>query len=141
METINHFLDTATFNPAVLVIGTHVYNALLGDADFTDRCEFSSVHEDITTGVLGSIKSKDRTKEVAVVTDAYRHPQHRIFERDTLMLLGSPLELGQYTDRNGYEGAPVLTKEGDTVKFAGVFLTSVLSMVINPACYLRAKEQ
>lgn len=141
LVTLDALLDAADFDPLVLAIGSHVYNGLLADNAAVERYTPSNKLEEIKTGLLGTFKSKDGTKEVALISDAYRHPEHRIFDFDTMVLLSNPLELGQYTDRGGYQGTAISKKVDDEIEYVGVQVASILSMVINPARYLRAKEK
>ena len=51
--------------------------------------------EVITTGRIGQVYGME------MVSDFFRHPQHKVLERGELYIVGAPNTHGQYTDRNG----------------------------------------
>lgn len=60
-----------------------------------------SQHELLMTGKLGVIYG------MSVLSDAYRHPQHKVLSRGEFYVISDPVTHGVYTDRGGITSAPI----------------------------------
>lgn len=93
-----------------LLMAADLYNDIVGDASFIQAIEPVSRHELIMTGELAVLYG------MAITSDAYRHPEHRVLSQGEFFAVSDPTTHGQYTDRGGID-TEVLT--GATEKMAG----------------------
>lgn len=93
-----------------LLMAADLYNDIVGDSDFIQAIEPVSRHELVMTGELAVLYG------MAITSDAYRHPEHRVLSQGEFFAVSDPTTHGQYTDRGGID-TEVLT--GATEKMAG----------------------
>jgi hypothetical protein len=95
---------------AAWLIANDLWNDIIGDSSFSALIDPASKFELLNTGVLGRLLGME------VVSDGYRHPQHRVLSQGEQFVLGNPENLGQYTDRGGIDSLPL---DGSTEGIAG----------------------
>lgn len=93
-----------------LLMASDLYNDIVGDSSFIQAIEPVARHELIMTGELAVLYG------MAITSDAYRHPEHRVLNQGEFFAISDPTTHGQYTDRGGID-TEVLT--GATEKMAG----------------------
>jgi hypothetical protein len=93
-----------------LLMAADLYNDIVGDSSFIQAIEPVARHELIMTGELAVLYG------MAITSDAYRHPEHRVLSQGEFFAVSDPQTHGQYTDRGGID-TEVLT--GATEKMAG----------------------
>jgi hypothetical protein len=93
-----------------MLMASDLYNDIVGDATFIQAIEPVARHELIMTGELAVLYG------MAITSDAYRHPEHRVLTQGEFYAISDPVTHGQYTDRGGIE-TEVLN--GSTEKIAG----------------------
>ena len=106
-----------------LLIANDLWQDISTDAEWGSIMDPVSKHEVLLTGRIGTLYGMD------VISDAFRHEQHRVLERGEFWIVSSPEHHGAMTDRGGIESTPIdISTEG--VAGRGWVLTESLSMVI-----------
>ena len=106
-----------------LLIASDMYIDIVGDSTFIQAIEPVSRHELIMTGELAILYG------MAITSDAYRHPEHRVLNQGEFYAISDPATHGQYTDRGGIE-TEVLTAATEKQAGKGWFMYESYSMVI-----------
>lgn len=106
------------------LIASDIWNDIVGNQQFANIIDPVSKHELLLTGQLGTIVG------MAVLTDAYRHPEHRVLNQGEFFIIGDAINHGIYTDRGGVNSTPI---DGATEKTAGRgwMFTELFSAVIS----------
>lgn len=114
------------------LLASDLWNDIVGDTSFQQVIDPVSKYELWLTGQMGTIYG------MAVMTDSYRHPEHKVLDQGEMYVVADPVNHGQYTDRGPYTSIPT---DISTEKMPGrgwVF-SGLLSMVIaNPRSVARA---
>ena len=92
-------------------------------ADWSGLINPVAQHELLLTGQLGTVLGME------VISDAFRHEQHKVLSSGEMYVIGAPENHGQYSDRGGIESQP-LDGSNEAVPGRGWFMTESLSMVI-----------
>jgi hypothetical protein len=105
------------------LVANDIWNDIVGDASFQAVIDPVSKHELLLTGQLGVIYG------MTVISDAYRHPQHRVLSQGEMFCIASPVNHGMMTDRGGIESSPIdVSIEG--IPGRGWHMVEMVSMVI-----------
>lgn len=96
---------------------------VIGDASFANTIDPFSKHELLLTGQLGVIFG------LTAITDAFRHPEHKVLSQGEMFIVGDPINHGQYTDRGGVESMPI-DGTHERVPGRGWWMHESMSMVI-----------
>lgn len=105
------------------LIANDLYNDIVGDTSFQQVIDPVSKYELLLTGQLGVIYG------MTILSDAYRHPEHRVLDQGEMFVVGDPINHGQYTDRGGVTSQPIdITTE--RVPGRGWVFSELMSMVI-----------
>lgn len=83
------------------LIANDIYNDIIGDAGFQQLIDQVSKHDLLLTGELGTILG------MTIVSDGFRHDQHKVLNRGEMYVIGDSMYLGQYTDRGGLQSQPI----------------------------------
>lgn len=105
------------------LMANDLWSDIAGDNSFQQAIDQVSKYEVLMTGELGTMYG------MTIISDAYRHPQHKVFDKGEIFIVGDAVNHGQYTDRGGITSQPI---DISTEKVAGrgwVF-TELLSMVV-----------
>lgn len=105
------------------LIANDVWNDIVGDASFQAVIDPVSKHELLLTGQLGVIYG------MTILSDAYRHPEHKVLDQGEMYVIGDPINHGMYTDRGGVTSSPIDITT-DRVPGRGWAFNELMSMVI-----------
>jgi hypothetical protein len=96
---------------------------VVGDATFIQAIEPVARHELVMTGQLGVLYG------MTIISEAYRHPDHKVLSQGEFAIVSDPLTHGAYSDRGGVDSVPIDTT---TEKKAGRgwVLSESISMAI-----------
>ena len=108
---------------STLLIANDLWSDISSDAGFQQAIDPVSQNELILTGKLGMLYG------MSIISDAYRHPDHRVLSKGELYVVGDPVNHGQYTDRGGIECQPI-DGTNENVPGRGWFMSELVSMVI-----------
>lgn len=109
-----------------LLMASDLYNDIVGDSSFIQAIEPVARHELIMTGELAVLYG------MAITSDAYRHPEHRVLSQGEFYAIADPVTHGQYTDRGGID-TEVLTGAIERMAGKGWWMYESWSSVIaNP---------
>lgn len=105
------------------LVANDLFNDIVGDTSFQQVIDPVSKYELLLTGQLGVIYG------MTILSDAYRHPEHKVLNQGEMFVVGDPINHGQYTDRGGVTSQPIdITTE--KVPGRGWVFQELLSMVI-----------
>lgn len=108
---------------AYWLVANDIWNDIVGDASFQAVIDPVSKHELLLTGQLGVIYG------MTVISDAFRHPQHRVLEQGEMWCIADAVNHGMMTDRGGIESSPIdVTVEG--IPGRGWHMVEMISMVV-----------
>lgn len=105
------------------LIANDIWSDIIGDTGFQSLIDPVSKHELLLSGELANILG------MTVVSDAFRHPQHKVLEGGEMYIVGDPINHGQYTDRNGIDALPI-DGTHESIPGRGWMLSETMSMVI-----------
>lgn len=97
--------------------------------DITSQEEWATIidpvsqHELLLTGRLGVIHGLE------LVSDHFRHPQHKVLNSGEIYIIGQADQHGQYTDRGGVESLPIDGTQ-ERVPGRGWMMSETVSMII-----------
>ncbi len=74
---------------------------VIGNADFHQALDPIAKHELLLTGELATMYG------MTVVSDAYRHPQHKVLNQGEFFVMADALNLGAYSDRGSLQSRPI----------------------------------
>lgn len=98
---------------------------IVGDANFIQAIEPVARHELVMTGEMAVLYG------MTLVSEAYRHPEHRTLDEGEFAVISDPAFHGAYSDRGGVDAQPI---DGTTEKVAGrgwLFQESIAMSVAN----------
>jgi hypothetical protein len=105
------------------LVANDIWNDIVGDTSFQQVIDPVSKHELLLTGQLGTIYG------MTVISDAYRHPEHRVLSQGEMYCISDAINHGMMTDRGGIESSPIdVSIEG--VPGRGWHFTELVSMAI-----------
>lgn len=108
---------------ASALLASDLWKDIIANSAWHDIIDPVSQHELLLTGRLGTIHGMN------LLTDAYRHDQHRVLNRGEIYVVGAPEQHGQYTDRGGITSQPIDGTQ-ERVPGRGWFLSESMSMII-----------
>ena len=88
-------------NPAGWLIANDLWTDIVADVGFQNIIDQVSKHELLLEGRLGTILGME------VVSDAFRHPEHKVLSAGQMFIIGDAGMHGVYTDRGGVEATPI----------------------------------
>lgn len=83
---------------------------IVGNTTFIAAIEPVARHELVMTGQLGVLYG------MTIISEAYRHPEHKVLSVGEFAIISDPLTHGAYSDRGGVDSVPT---DGVTEKIAG----------------------
>lgn len=105
------------------LIANDIWSDIVGNTDFSQLIDPVSKAELLLTGQLGTILG------MSVISDGYRHPQHRVLSQGDTIIVGDAINHGMITDRGGIESTPIdVANEG--IPGRGWHLMEMVSMVV-----------
>lgn len=118
-STVNNWGVT----PASALIASDIWKDIVAQPDWATIIDPVSQHELLLTGKLGVIHGQD------IISDHFRHPQHKVLDQGDCYIVGAADQHGQYSDRGGVESQPIDGTQ-ERVPGRGWFMTETMSMVI-----------
>jgi hypothetical protein len=106
-----------------MLMASDLYNDIIGDTDFIQAIEPVARHELIMTGELAVLYG------MAITSDAYRHPEHRVLSQGEFFTISDATTHGQYSDRGGID-TEVTTTATENVVGRGWVMSEAFSAVI-----------
>jgi hypothetical protein len=106
-----------------LLMASDLYTDIVGDSSFIQAIEPVARHELIMTGELAVLYG------MAITSDAYRHPEHRVLAQGEFYAISDPTTHGQYTDRGGID-TEVITGATEKIAGRGWWMVESFSLVI-----------
>lgn len=106
-----------------LVMANDLYVDICSGDDFIQALQPISNYELIMTGKLATLYG------MSIISDAFRHPEHRVLSKGEFFCVSSPQTHGQYTDRGSIE-SEILTAATEKVPGRGWLLYENFSAVI-----------
>jgi hypothetical protein len=86
-----------------LLMASDLYTDIVGDSTFIQAIEPVSRHELIMTGELAVLYG------MTIISEAYRHPEHKVLNQGEFVVVSDPLTHGAYSDRGGIDSQPIDT--------------------------------
>ncbi len=108
-----------------LLMASDLYNDIIGDTDFIQAIEPVARHELIMTGELAVLYG------MAITSDAYRHPEHRVLSQGEFFAISDATTHGQYTDRGGIDTEITTTATEKTAGRGWVMTESFSGVIAN----------
>jgi len=84
-----------------VLMASDLLQDIIGNTEMQNAIDPVARHELLLTGELGVLWG------ATLVTDAYRHPEHKVLNQGEFFVFADPLNLGAYSDRGGLQSAPV----------------------------------
>ena len=106
-----------------LLIANDLWGDIAADASWNGVVDQVSKYEILLTGQLGTVYG------MSIISDAFRHPQHRVLNKGEFYCIGDAINHGVMTDRGGVESTPT-DATTERVPGRGWVLIETLSMVI-----------
>ena len=107
------------------LIANDLWTDMIGGQGFfsAEGLEPMSRHELMIGGYLGTLLGMD------IISDAFRHPGHKVLEQGEMYVIGDPSNLGQFSDRGGIESQPIdITHE--RIPGKGWVMNEIISMIL-----------
>ena len=121
-ELTGYILDSG-LSPSTCLMSTGFWKDIIALEAWATLMTPESKGEILATGRLGMVYGME------IVSDFFRHPQHKVLEQGEMYVISAPDTHGQYTDRNG-----VTSLEQDaahqSIPGRGWHMSELLSMVI-----------
>ena len=105
------------------LIASDLWKDVTSTSDWATIIDPVSQHELLLTGKLGTIHG------LVVLSDHFRHPQHKVLSKGNIYIVGAPEQHGQYTDRGGVESQPIDATQ-ERVPGRGWQMSETMSMVV-----------
>lgn len=105
------------------LIASDIWNDIIGDNAFSELIDPVSKHELLLSGQLGTILG------MTVLTDAFRHPEHKVLSQGEMFIVGDAVNHGVYTDRGGVSSTPIDGAQ-EQVPGRGWWMSELMAMVI-----------
>jgi hypothetical protein len=111
--------------PVSCLMASDLFVDIVGDAAFIQAIEPVSRHELVMTGEMAVLYG------MTLVSEAYRHPEHKTLEEGEFAVISDPQYHGAYSDRGGVDSQPI---DATTERMAGrgwLFTESLSAVVAN----------
>lgn len=83
------------------LMANDLFQDIVGDSNFVQALELIAKHELIMTGRIATLYG------LTLISEAYRHPEHKVLSEGEFYVLADPSQLGGYADRNGVNSQPI----------------------------------
>lgn len=85
---------------AHMLMATDLWQDIIGDSNFIQAIEPVARHELIMTGQLAVLYG------MTLISEAYRHPEHKVLSKGDFVCVSDMVTHGAYTDRGGVNSEP-----------------------------------
>ena len=123
LMSVKNYVTSWNIPARYLLIANDLWNDIVADPSWMDAIDQVSKHEVLLTGQLGTVYGMD------IISDAFRHPYHKVLNRGEFYVVGDGVNHGAMTDRGGVESTPTDISTERTPG-RGWVLLETLSMVI-----------
>ena len=106
--------------PAAALIASDLWLDIVSNTEWSDIIDPVSQHELLLTGKLGQIHG------VELITDQFRHAQHKVLNGGEIYIVGGADYHGQYTDRGGVTSQPLMVHKNVFQAVVGSWLKQCL---------------
>lgn len=86
--------------PMYCLMANDLFTDIVGDASFIQAIEPVARHELIMTGELAVLYG------MTLISEAYRHPEHKVLSAGEFVVVSDPAFHGAYSDRGGVDSQP-----------------------------------
>lgn len=86
---------------AYCLMASDLFVDIVGDSSFIQAIEPVARHELVMTGELAVLYG------MTLISEAYRHPEHKVLDQGEFVVVSDPLFHGAYSDRGGVDSAPI----------------------------------
>lgn len=87
--------------PMYCLMASDLFVDIVGDASFIQAIEPVARHELVMTGELAILYG------LTLISEAYRHPEHKVLDQGEFVVVSDPSFHGGYTDRGGVDSQPI----------------------------------
>lgn len=111
--------------PMYALMASDLFVDIVGDASFIQAIEPVARHELVMTGEMAVLYG------LTLVSEAYRHPEHKTLDEGEFAIISDPAYHGAYSDRGGVDSQPI---DGTTERVIGrgwLFSESISMAVAN----------
>lgn len=109
--------------PMYAIMANDLYVDIVGDASFIQAIEPVTRHELIMTGELAVLYG------MTIISEAYRHPEHKVLQPGEFVIVSDPAFHGAYSDRGGVDSQP-LDSTTEKIPGRGWLLTESMALSI-----------
>jgi len=86
---------------AFCYMASDLFVDIVGDASFIAAIEPVARHELVMTGSLATLYG------MTLISEAYRHPEHKVLSEGEFVVVSDPVTHGAYADRGGVDSQPI----------------------------------
>lgn len=83
------------------LMASDLFQDIVGSTDFQNAIEPVARHELVMTGELAVLYG------MTLISEAYRHPEHKVLSQGEFLVVSDPLMHGAFSDRGGVDSAPI----------------------------------
>lgn len=83
------------------LMASDLFQDIVGNSDFQNAIEPVARHELVMTGELAVLYG------MTLISEAYRHPEHKVLSQGEFLCVSDPLMHGAFSDRGGVDSAPI----------------------------------
>lgn len=83
-----------------VICASDLMTDIIGDSSFVTALDPVARHELVLTGQIATLFG------AAIISEQYRHPEHKVLQKGEYISVGDPLFHGGYTDRGGVKSEP-----------------------------------
>jgi hypothetical protein len=87
--------------PMYCLMASDLFVDIVGDASFIQAIEPVARHELVMTGELAVLYG------MTLISEAYRHPEHKVMDQGEFVVVSDPAFHGAYSDRGGVDSQPI----------------------------------
>lgn len=128
------YLQDYGVTPAFALLASDLWSDIIASPEWAEIIDPVSQHELLLTGKLGTVHGME------ILSDQFRHEQHKVLNRGEFYIVSTPYQHGQYTDRGGVQSQPIDGTHESTAG-RGWFMSELMSMVIaNPYSVARGRR-
>jgi len=125
LMNVKNYVTSWNIPARYLLIANDLWNDIVSDASWMNAIDQVSKHEVLLTGQLGTVYGMD------IISDAFRHPNHKVLNRGEFYVVGDAINHGMMTDRGGVESTPTDISTERTPGRGWVLLETISMVVAN----------
>lgn len=110
---------------AYMYMASDLFVDIVGDSSFINAIEPVARHELVMTGELGVLYG------MTIISEAYRHPEHKVLSQGEFMCVADKQFHGAYSDRGGVDSMPTNATTEDVIGMGWILSESVAMSIAN----------